>query len=75
MLIEAILFLKENRDVWSIKDVSEFLRRVRENEKKKLTDKRMQMHAEEEGQIAGDAASAEMQQIIAPVLYNGDNAD
>ena len=75
MLIEAILFLNENRDMQSIKDVSECLCRVRENEKKKRTKKRMQTYAEEEDQVAGDTASAEIQQIIDPFLYNEDNSD
>ena len=35
VLIDAILFLKENRDLWSINDIPEALRRVKDNEKKK----------------------------------------
>ena len=34
MMIEVILFSKENHDLWCIKDVPEALRRVKENEKK-----------------------------------------
>ena len=61
MLLEAILLLKENRDLSSIKDISESLSRVRENEKNKRTEKVMQAYAEEEDQILGDAASVGMQ--------------
>ncbi len=32
MLIEAILFLKENRDLWSMTEIREALRRVKSNE-------------------------------------------
>ena len=60
VLLEAIIFIKENWDLWHIKDISESLRQVRENEKKKRTEKRMQTHVEEENQIAGDVASAGM---------------
>ena len=35
VLIEVILFLKENCNLWSIKDISEVLCRVKDNEKKK----------------------------------------
>jgi hypothetical protein len=40
-LVEALLFLKENSDLWSIKDVREALRRVKENEKMKRAEEKL----------------------------------
>ena len=75
VLIEAIIFLKENRDLWSIKDIPEAIRRVKDNEKEKRTQKRLEAHEEEEDQIARDAALIGVQETIAPVVYNGNNTD
>ena len=75
VLIEAILFLKENCDVGSIKDIPVALRRVKLTEKQKRTEKRLEDHEEEENQIARDAASIGMQATIAPVVYNKNNTD
>ena len=47
-MVEALLFLKENSDLWSIKDVREALRRVKENEKMKRAEEKLQeLHAQE----------------------------
>ena len=55
IMVEGILYLKENRDLWGIEDVKEALRRVKENEKKERTKKKMQAHQDEELQIAAEA--------------------
>eukprot|EP00986_Skeletonema_menzelii_P018329 scaffold26626_cov178-Skeletonema_menzelii.AAC.7 len=41
LLIEAILFLKENCDLWSIEDIREALRRVKANEKAQRTEEKL----------------------------------
>ena len=54
MLIGSLHLLKENRDLWPMKDISEALRRVRENEKQKRAKNRLQARSEE-APIATDA--------------------
>ena len=75
VIIETIISLKENCDLWSIKDIPEALGQVKLNEKKKRTMKRLEDHKEEENQIARDAASIGIQATIAPVVYNKNNTD
>ena len=74
MLREENLFLKENCDLCSIKDVPEAVRQVKQN-KKIVLKKRIQNYQEEEAQIAIDAGSSVMQQTIAPVVYDDGNSN
>ena len=50
-MTEAILFLKENRDLWGIEQVREALMRVKANAKSERTKKKMLDHQEEEMEI------------------------
>jgi hypothetical protein len=40
-MIEAILFLKENRDLWSIHDVCTALKKLKKNEKRATFESRL----------------------------------
>ena len=68
IMVEGILYLKENRDLWGIEDVKEALRRVKENEKKERTKKKMQAHQDEELQIAAEALSLGTQGGVSGVV-------
>ena len=50
-MTEAILYLKENRDLWGIEQVREAIWRVKANEKHERTVKKMKVVQEEERQI------------------------
>ena len=50
-MTEAILFLKENRDLWGMEQVREALIRVKANAKSERTNKKMLAHQEEEREI------------------------
>ena len=50
-MTEAILFLKENRDLWGMEQVREALIRVKANAKSERTKKKMLAHQEEEREI------------------------
>ena len=67
MLVEALLFLKENSDLWSIKDVREALRRVKENEKMKRAEEKLQELHAKEANIAAEANVLGIQQVHPPV--------
>lgn len=65
LLIEAILFLKENCHLWSIKDIREALRRVKANEKAQRTEEKLRQLNIQETNIAEDAALLGIAQELA----------
>ena len=67
LLIEAILFLKENCHLWSIEDIREALRRVKENEKAQRTEEKLQLLNTQEANIAAEAAVLGIKQMLAPL--------
>lgn len=69
IMVEAILYLKENRDLWSIEDVKEALRRVKANEKSERTKKKMKAHQMEELQVAAEALNLGAQEQSGVVDY------
>ena len=69
IMVEAILYLKENRELWSIEDVKEALRRVKANEKSERTKKKMQAHQMEEMQLAAEALNLGVQEQSGVVDY------
>ena len=54
IMVEALLFLKENRDCWGIEEVRKALARVKANEKSERTKKKMEAHQAEEEVIAAE---------------------
>ena len=52
LLTEAILFLKENIDLWSVADIREALRRVKKNERLQRALKKLQELNGQEANIA-----------------------
>ena len=70
IIVEALLFLKENREFWGIKEVAEALRMVNQDEKTERTKKKMQAHMEEEAIIAEEAGAFGVQQEAVPLNYN-----
>lgn len=70
LLIEAILFLKENSHFWSIKDIREAFRRVRENEKTKRAEEKLQELNAQETNIAAEAHVLGIEQVLPPVTVN-----
>ena len=55
LMTEELLMLKENGPLWSIEEVREALRRVKENEKTDRTKKKMAAHQVEDNLFAGEA--------------------
>ena len=51
-MTEAILYLKENRDLWGIEQVREDIWRIKANKKHERTVKKMKAVQEEERQIS-----------------------
>lgn len=74
LLIEAILFLKENIHLWSIKDIREAFRRVRENEKTKRAEEKLQELNNQETNIAAEALVLGIEQMLPPVNVNNNEA-
>ena len=70
-VIEALLYLKENRHLWSIANVKEALRRVKANEKAQRTAKKLAAHQEDE-EMAADGAMrmGEVAEEVGPVNYS-----
>jgi hypothetical protein len=54
VMIEAILFLKENRDLWSFHDVRTALKKFKKNEKRARFEARLAAQNLEQTQIAAD---------------------
>ena len=54
VMIEAILFLKENRDLWSIHDVCTALEKLKKNEKRARFEARLAALNLEQTQITAD---------------------
>ncbi len=67
MLIEAILFLKEKRDVWSLTEISEALCRVKTNEVHVHIQKEIETQAAEQAQIAVEAFVENISVTLAPI--------
>ena len=53
-MIEAILYLKENRDLWDIRDVKTALTKLRENEKTARFRERLAALNQEQDRIMAD---------------------
>ncbi len=68
-LIEAILFLKENRDMWSMTEIHDALHRVKNNEKRAHTEKEMETQAAKEAQIVVEAFAENIPVTLAPINY------
>ena len=60
-MTEAILFLKENRDLWGIEQVTEAIWRVKANKKHERTEKKMAAHKAEEDQITVESIAMGME--------------
>ena len=56
IMVDALLYLKENCHLWTIKDVSETICRVKDNKKKSRTVDNMRAHQDEEKGIAASQA-------------------
>ena len=69
-MVDALLFLKENREFWGIREVAEGLRMVKHNEKTARTKKKMQSHMEEEAIISEQANAFGISNESSPVEYN-----
>ena len=69
-MVDALLFLKENREFWGIREVAEGLRMVKHNEKTARTKKKMQSHMEEEAIILEQANAFGISDKLLPVDYN-----
>ena len=70
--MEALLFLKVNFHLWSIKDVREALHRVKANKKADRTSKKMTAHQEDEEMAAdGVVRMGEEAEEVGPVNYGG----
>jgi hypothetical protein len=54
VMIEAILYLKENRDLWDINDVRTALKKLKENEKTARFEARLAAFNQDEDQIMAD---------------------
>jgi hypothetical protein len=54
VMIEAILYLKENRDLWDISDVKTALKKLRENEKTARLEERWAALNQEQDRIMAD---------------------
>ena len=67
IMSEALLFLKFNHHLWTIKEVAEALRRVKENKKKQRTQKKMKKHQETEELLAAVAAMRNLA-VSVPVM-------
>ena len=67
LLIEAILFLKENIHLWSVKDIREALRRVKENEKTRRAEEKLKELSTQEANIADEANVLGIEQVLAPI--------
>ncbi len=71
LLTEAILFLKENIDLWSIADIRNALSRVKNNERLQRVLKNLQELNGQEANIAvqvqADALGIQIQTVLPPV--------
>ena len=63
-MTEAILFLKENRDLWGIEQMREAIRRVKANEKRERTEKKMAAHKAGEDQITVESIAMGMEGLV-----------
>ena len=62
-MTKAILFVKENRDLWGHDEVREALRRVKENEKSERIKKKMATHEKEVAQIGVESVARGLESI------------
>ena len=78
LLTEAILFLKENIDLWSIADIREALRRTKKNEKLQRARKKLQelnLNGQETNIAAQQIYWGFRQLVLPPVDVSHDEVD
>ena len=63
-MTEAILFLKENSNLWGIEQVREAIWQVKVNEKRERTDKKMAGHKAEDDQITVESVAMGMEDLV-----------